>query len=72
LLTGDHVAAGKAFRQAVDILEAHHRWRDATTACRSWAKMLRELGQEQLALDVLERGTELSMRAVPAEAHAER
>lgn len=71
-LMGDHVAAGKAFRHAVDILEEHQQWRDATTACRSWAKMLRELGQEQLALDVLERGTELSMRAVPVEAHAER
>ena len=66
------MAADKAFRQAVDILEAHHHWRDATTPVARWSKMLRELGREEQALDVLERATELSMRAVPAEAHAER
>jgi tetratricopeptide (TPR) repeat protein len=71
-LVGEHDAADKSFRHAVDVLEQHHQWRDATTACRSWAKMLRELGREKLALDVLERGTELGMRQSPAEAHADR
>ena len=71
-LCGEHAGADESFRRAVDILEQQHQWRDATTACRSWAKMLRELGREQQALDVLERGTELGMRVSPAEAHAER
>jgi transcriptional regulator with XRE-family HTH domain len=72
VLVGEHAGADEAFRLAVDILEQNHQWRDATTACRSWAKMLRELGREEQALDVLERGTELGMRQSPAEAHAER
>jgi transcriptional regulator with XRE-family HTH domain len=71
-LVGDHDGADKAFARAVGILEDQGRWRDATTACRSWAKMLRELGREQQAMDVLERGTELSMRATPAESQATR
>ena len=58
--------------KAVDILEQNRQWRDATTACRSWAKTLRELGREEQALDVLERATDLGTRALPAEAHAER
>jgi tetratricopeptide (TPR) repeat protein len=71
-LTGDYEGADEAFAKAVGILEDQGRWRDATTACRSWAKMLRELGREQQAMDVLERGTELSMRATPAESQATR
>ena len=71
-LIGEHAGADESFRRAVEILEELHQWREATTACRSWAKMLRELGREEQALDVLERGTELGMRTVPAESHAER
>ena len=71
-LIGDHEGADEAYSKAVNILEDQGRWRDATTACRSWAKMLRELGREQDAMDVLERGTELSMRATPAESQAAR
>jgi len=72
VLVGEHVGADESFRRAVEILEQHQQWRDATTACRSWAKMLRELGREEQAMDVLERGTELGMRQTPVEAHAER
>ncbi len=71
-LIGEHTGADEAFRRAVELLEQQSQWRDATTACRSWAKMLRELGREEQAMDVLERGTELGMRSAPAEAHAER
>jgi transcriptional regulator with XRE-family HTH domain len=71
-LVGEHAAADEAYRRAVDVLEQHNQWRDATTACRSWAKMLRELGREEQAMDVLERGTEFGMRQSPAEARAER
>ena len=69
---GEHNGAAEAFRRAVEILEQEHQWREATSACRSWSKMLRDLGREEQALDVLERGTEFSMRAAPAEARVER
>ncbi len=71
-LVGEEAAADEAFRRAVDVLEQNNQWRDATSACRSWAKMLRGQGREEQALDVLERATELSMRAAPADAHADR
>jgi transcriptional regulator with XRE-family HTH domain len=71
-MTGEHAAADEAFRRAVEVLEHQGQWRDATTACRSWAKMLREQGREEHALDVLERATELSMGMTPADARATR
>lgn len=71
-MTGEHAAADEAFRRAVEVLEHQGQWRDATTACRSWAKMLREQGREEQALDVLERATELSMGMTPADARATR
>ncbi|MDX6465679.1 MAG: hypothetical protein QOI27_719 [Gaiellaceae bacterium] len=69
-LIGNYDAADEAFARGVELLEGQRRWRDATTACRSWAKMLRELGREQQAMDVLERATELSMRTTLAESPA--
>jgi tetratricopeptide (TPR) repeat protein len=71
-LTGEHAGADEAYRRAAEVLEQQHQWRDATNACRSWAKMLREQGREEQALDVLERATELSMRTTPAPAHSQR
>jgi tetratricopeptide (TPR) repeat protein len=71
-LTGEHAGADEAYRRAAEVLEEQHQWRDATNACRSWAKMLREHGREEQALDVLERATELSMRTTPAPAHSKR
>jgi tetratricopeptide (TPR) repeat protein len=71
-LTGEHAGADEAYRRAAEVLEQQHQWRDATNACRSWAKMLREQGREEQALDVLERATELSMRTTPAPAHSRR
>jgi hypothetical protein len=56
----------------VEILEEHHQWRDATNTCRAWARMLREIGREEQALDVLERAAELGMRVNPADARTER
>jgi transcriptional regulator with XRE-family HTH domain len=71
-LTGEHAGADEAYRRAVELLEQQHQWRDATNGCRAWAKMLREQGREEQALDVLERATELSMRTTPAASHAAR
>ncbi len=48
------------------------RWRDATEACRAWARLLRTNGHEEQALDVLDRATELGLRAAPAGEHVER
>ncbi len=70
-LVGDTEAADDAYRRGVDLLESEGRWRDATTACRAWARMLRQVGREQQALDVLDRAAELAMRAAPADARVE-
>jgi transcriptional regulator with XRE-family HTH domain len=71
-LSGDTEAADEAFRQGVGLLEEQGQWRDATNACRSWARMLRQVGREQQALDVLDRAADLAMRATPADARVER
>ena len=65
-LVGDHESADEAFTKAVNLFEEQGQWRDAAGACRSWAKMLRELGREEKAMDVLERAAELATRATPA------
>jgi transcriptional regulator with XRE-family HTH domain len=65
-LVGDHDGADEAFARAVGLFEQQGQWRDAAGACRSWAKMLRELGREEKAMDVLERAAELATRATPA------
>ena len=71
-LDGLHAEAGDAYREAVDLLEESHQFREATQACRSWARMLRAAGRESEALDVLDRAAALGLRAAPAEAPAER
>ena len=71
-LQGDPVAAEEAYRRAVELLETHGRWREATATCRVWARMLREAGREAEAIDVLERATELGMRVTPEDAPAQR
>jgi tetratricopeptide (TPR) repeat protein len=69
---GELPGADEAYRRAAELLEAQTRWRDAANACRSWARMLRQMGREEQALDVLERATELGMRVAPAGSRAER
>jgi transcriptional regulator with XRE-family HTH domain len=69
-LDGDAQAADEAFRRAVELLVTQGRWRDATNACRAWARMLRENGHEEQALDVLDRAAELGTRAAPEGARA--
>jgi transcriptional regulator with XRE-family HTH domain len=71
-LAGEMQGADEAFRRAVNLLEGEGRWRDATTTCRSWARMLRQMGREEQALDVLDRAAELAMRATPADTRVER
>ncbi|HEY3543474.1 MAG TPA: helix-turn-helix domain-containing protein [Gaiellaceae bacterium] len=64
--------ADEAYRRSVGLLEGEGRWRDASNTCRSWARMLRQVGREQQAMDVLDRAAELAMRATPADARVER
>ena len=71
-LVSEIQGAEEAYRRAVDVLEEHAQLRDASAACRSWARMLRQVGREQQALDVLDRAAELAMRATPADARVER
>lgn len=71
-LAGDVEAATDAYARAVNLLESAARWRNASTACRAWGRLLREHGREQQALDVLDRAAELGMRAAPVGARAER
>ena len=71
-LAGEYPGADEAYRRAAELLEAQGRWRDATQACRSWAQMLRATGHEEQALDVLDRATELGLRATPTDVRADR
>jgi transcriptional regulator with XRE-family HTH domain len=71
-LQGSYSDADDAYQRAVDLLELRHQWREATQACRAWARMLRAAGREQQALDVLDRAAELGLRAAPAESLGER
>jgi hypothetical protein len=68
---GDFAGADQAYREAVDLLVDSSRWRIASSACRSWGRLLRESGHENRALDVLDRAAELGMRAAPEAARAE-
>jgi transcriptional regulator with XRE-family HTH domain len=68
--SGELQGADEAYRHATELLESQERWRDAASACREWARMLRQMGREEQAMDVLERATELGMRAAPASSHA--
>src|SRR4051812_20228005 len=65
-------AADDAYRKATDTLEAQGRWHECANVCRAWARMLRQVGREDQAMDVLDRAAELAMRATPADARAER
>lgn len=71
-LQGETDAATEAYRRAVDLLSEQRRWREAAQAAQAWGKVLRAAGRESQALDVLERATELGLRATPAEAAADR
>jgi transcriptional regulator with XRE-family HTH domain len=60
---GDDLAASvQSFRDAVDVLCENSRWREASEACRGWAAVLRQAGDDAQALDVLERASELALR----------
>jgi transcriptional regulator with XRE-family HTH domain len=71
-LLNEWQGADEAYRHAVRHLEDEGRWRDAANGCRAWARMLRQMGREEQAMDVLERAADLATRATPADARISR
>lgn len=71
-LEGDANDACRAYEDAVGVLEGESRWHPAANTARAWGSMLRSMGKEAEALDVLDRAAELGMRASPQHAPAER
>jgi len=71
-LADRHQEAHDAYEKGVGRLEAEGRWRDAANSCRAWARALRHAGQEEQAMDVLERAALLGLRAAPSQARTER
>jgi tetratricopeptide (TPR) repeat protein len=71
-LQGETDAANEAYRRAVDLLADQRQWREAAQACQAWGRMLRKVGREEQALDVLERAAELGLHTTPASAAADR
>lgn len=59
---GELAASVQSFRDAVEVLCENSRWREASEACRAWAGVLRQSGDDAQALDVLERASELALR----------
>jgi tetratricopeptide (TPR) repeat protein len=54
--------ASESFATAVDVLSEHRRWREASEACLAWGKCLRDTGEHERALEVLEQASELALR----------
>jgi tetratricopeptide (TPR) repeat protein len=71
-LGGRTVEASSTYDEAVSLLEETGQWRYASAAARAWGRLLREHGQESVALDVLDRAAALGTRAAPDTARAER
>jgi len=65
---GDADAADRTFAEAVDVLCDEVRWREASSAARAWAALLRRTGADARALDVLDRAAELALRTRPTHA----
>jgi transcriptional regulator with XRE-family HTH domain len=59
--------SSEVFSEAVDLLATNRRWREASQACRSWGSALRAAGKSEQAFDVLERASDLALRAAPAD-----
>jgi tetratricopeptide (TPR) repeat protein len=70
--SGDIDEALRSYERAVTLLEESGRWRNASSACRAWGRVLRDQSRETEAMDVLDRAAELGLRAAPDTAHAER
>lgn len=70
-LIGDHGPAEDAYRRSVELHEKQGLARDAAQTCRSWGNLLQKTGRDGHAAAILDRATDLMLRATPAEAHAQ-
>lgn len=61
-LRGDVESAADSLRRAVELLRESGAWRDAMTAYRVWAQVLRGAGRDQEAFEVIEQATLLTLR----------
>lgn len=64
-LGGDVDASTDAFGRGVDLLEQNRRWREAAEAGRAWARVLRDAGRQEEALDALDRSAGFALRLSP-------
>jgi len=56
-------SANEALRLAVELLRGQRIWHEAAAACRTWATVLRDAGQEGEAIAALQQATALDGRA---------
>ena len=59
---GDVEAAADSLGRAVELLRESGDWRQAMTAYRIWAQVLREAGRDQEAFEIIEQATLLTLR----------
>ena len=59
---GDVEAASETLGRAVELLREAGEWREAMTAYRIWAKVLRDAGRNQEAFEIIEQATLLTLR----------
>ena len=71
-LKGESDEASEVYAKAVGTLENESRWHAAANTARAWGQLLRGMGREDEAMDVLDRAAELGMRAAPQHSRAGR
>ena len=71
-MNGDVEAALDSFGRAVELLREAGEWREAMTAYRRWAQVLREVGRNQDAVDIIEQATLLTLRNATASRRSQR
>jgi transcriptional regulator with XRE-family HTH domain len=72
VLAGENEDAESSYRRAAELHEEQGLLRDAAQTCRAWGNLLQKIGRDADAAQVLDRATDLMLRATPQEAHAER
>ena len=70
-LSGDE-GAEESYRRSAQLHEHQGLLREAAQTCRSWGHLLQKIGRDHEAAEILDRATELMLRATRVEAHAER
>ena len=61
-LAGDAAQAEGYFGRALDVLKERRQWREASTVAREWARLLRTLGRESDAFELMEEASYLNAR----------